>query len=95
MTLLIPAADWDGVDTCNTCHAPLAGAEYLCELCGENVCMDCRDEIGGMTHCPACAQLAREFINGGKVNCAGETVHTQANPRALPGDGQELLPWPE
>lgn len=51
-------------DTCTACKQPVADLGP-CACCGESVCQSCRDEIGGLTHCPACAGLAREFINGG------------------------------
>lgn len=86
---LIPAMDWDGVETCNTCHSPLGLDAPLCEVCFEAVCESCREEIGGMTHCPECAQLAREFLNTGEVTTsAGESLYPAFAPSTLPSHGQ-------
>lgn len=68
------------------CHACLQAAPSAtaCACCGRTVCESCRDEIGGLTHCPECAADAREFINGGE---------THGLAPQMPDHGQEQLPW--
>lgn len=60
-------------------------ARRTCACCHRPTCAACADEIGGMTHCPACASDAREFINT-------TPLEVSRVPAQMPGDGQVRLP---
>ena len=87
-----PATDCP--DRCCSCKRPLIDQDAdLCACCCETVCDDCREDVGGLTHCPTCAASAYEFINAGG-DCGQENAGLHATPQsaALPGDGQMQLP---
>lgn len=70
--------------TCTTCRQ--RKARRACACCHWPVCAQCAEEIGGLTHCPACASDAREFINA--------PLEVSGAPTQMPPDGQVGLPRP-
>lgn len=70
--------------TCTTCRQ--RKARRVCACCHWPVCAQCAEEIGGLTHCPACASDAREFINA--------PLEVDDRAAQVPRDGQVVLPKP-